>query len=216
MLELNKIHLKDSTELIKSIPDKYFDLLLTDPPYGIDYMGQISKKGAIGAYGWANIDTSKQWDKKSPDEEMFKEFLRVSKQQIIWGGNYFADKLPPSQGWLVWNKGQRNFSLADGELAWTSFDNALRIFDYSRAKFQSTGERIHPTQKPEALFEWCLRIKKIQKGAKIFDPYSGSGTTAVVCEKLGFEYLCIEKDPDYHKGSLMRLEEAKRQLRFAI
>ena len=135
--------------------------------------------------------------------------LRVSKNQIIWGGNYFTDYLPPSQGWLVWNKGQRNFSLADGELAWTSFDKALRIFDYSRVQALKDG-KIHPTQKPLSLMEWCIE-KRTNDGDIVLDCFSGSGTTAVACHNLKRRFICIEKDPEYCQASCERLEQAQRQ-----
>lgn len=144
--------------------------------------------------------------------EQVNEIIRISKNQILWGGNYFANLLPNRQCWLVWNKGQRNFSLADGELAWTSFDKALRIFDYARAKQLNAEIREHPTQKPLKLFEWC--IKNFSKeNDLILDCFSGSGTTAVACHNLKRNFICIEKDYDYWKASVERLENAKAQLK---
>lgn len=155
---INKIINADCLDILKQLPDKCVDLVLTDPPYGIDYGGQLIKgeeyKTQTNKHGWRNFGNG-DWDKERPSAEIFREMLRVSKNQIIWGGNYFADLLPASQGWFVWNKMQRNFSLADGELAWTSFDKALRIFDYSRGQ-ANQDEKIHPTQKPLKLIEWCL------------------------------------------------------------
>lgn len=148
---------------------------------------------------------------RTPDKKDFEEMIRVSKNQIIWGGNYFADLLPASQGWLVWNKGQRDFSLADGELAWTSYDKALRIFDYSRAQALRDG-KIHPTQKPVALFEWILNLRT-KENDLILDCYSGSGTTAVACHNLRRNFICIEKDSDYYKSSVERLETIQAQMR---
>lgn len=154
----NRIICADCLDILKQLPDKCVDLVLTDPPYGIDYGGQLIKgeeyKTQTNKHGWRNFGNG-EWDKERPSAEIFREMLRVSKNQIIWGGNYFADLLPASQGWFVWNKMQRNFSLADGELAWTSFDKALRIFDYSRGQ-ANQDEKIHPTQKPLKLIEWCL------------------------------------------------------------
>ena len=196
---------------LKCVPDNYFDLLLTDPPYGIDIIGQRIKKDPDGRYGYRQFK-HKTWDNKRPDAEAFNEMLRVSKNQIIWGGNYFADLLPASQGWLVWNKGQRDFSLADGELAWTSFDKALRIFDFSRAQALKDG-KIHPTQKPLALMEYCLNLRAKQ-GDLILDCYSGSGTTAVACHNLGLDFIAVEIDDEYYKDSVARLEDAKRQMKF--
>lgn len=203
----------DCMDILRELPDKYVDLVLTDPPYGIDYGGQLIKgeefKFNTNKHGWRNFGNN-EWDKERPSEEIFKEILRVSKNQIIWGGNYFADLLPASQGWLVWNKGQRDFSLADGELAWTSFDRALRMFDYSRAKALQDG-KIHPTQKPLQLMQWCLE-KGSKEGDLIADFFSGSGTTAVACHNMKRRFICIEKDAEYWQASVKRLEEHQRQL----
>lgn len=207
----NRIINADFRDVLKQLPDKCFDLLLTDPPYGIDIIGQRAKKDPDGRYGYRQFKY-KKWDNERPTLEDFAEMIRVSKNQVIWGGNYFADLLPASQGWLVWNKGQRDFSLADGELAWTSFDKALRIFDYSRAQALKDG-KIHPTQKPVALFEWVLKLRA-KKGDLILDCYSGSGTTAVACYNRGLDFVCIEREVDYFKSSSARYEEAKRQMKF--
>lgn len=208
----NKILNADCLDILKQLPDKCIDLVLTDPPYGIDYGGQLIKgeefKFNTNKHGWRNFGNN-EWDKERPSEEIFKEILRVSKNQIIWGGNYFADLLPASQGWLVWNKGQRDFSLADGELAWTSFDRALRMFDYSRAKALQDG-KIHPTQKPLQLMQWCLE-KGSKEGDLVLDCFSGSGTTAIACHNLKRRFVCIEKDFDYWKASCKRLEDHQRQ-----
>lgn len=209
---VDKIINADCLCILKQLPDKCIDLVLTGPPYGIDYGGQLKGKGdcngGIDKNGWRGWNAP-EWDKERPSEEIFKEILRVSKNQIIWGGNYFADLLPASQGWLVWNKGQRDFSLADGELAWTSFDRALRIFDYSRAKALQDG-KIHPTQKPLQLMQWCLE-KGSKEGDLVADFFSGSGTTAVACYNTKRKFICVEKDFDYWKASCKRLEDSQRQ-----
>lgn len=208
----NKILNMDCIDFLKQCPDKIFDLVLTDPPYGIDYGGQLIKgeeyKTQTNKHGWRNFGNG-EWDKERPSAEIFREMLRVSKNQIIWGGNYFADLLPASQGWFVWNKMQRNFSLADGELAWTSFDKALRIFDYSRGQ-ANQDEKIHPTQKPLKLIEWCLARGGVENDL-VLDCFSGSGTTAVACHNLHRRFICIEKDPEYYRASCERLEQAQRQ-----
>lgn len=211
----NKIINDDCMNILKQLPDKCVDLVLTDPPYGIDYCGQLVKgedfKFVTNKNGWRNFG-KKEWDNERPSFEVFKEILRVSKNQIIWGGNYFADFLPSSQGWLVWNKGQRNFSLADGELAYTSFDKALRIFDYARANQQNEEKREHPTQKPVKLFEWCL-TKYSKENDLVLDCFSGSGTTAIACSELNRRFICIEKDKEYWKKSVERLENYNKQLK---
>lgn len=209
---INKIINADCLDILKKLPDNCVDLLLTDPPYGIDYGGQLIKgeeyKTQTNKHGWRNFGNG-EWDKERPSAEIFREMLRVSKNQIIWGRNYFADLLPASQGWFVWNKMQRNFSLADGELAWTSFDKALRIFDYSRGQ-ANQDEKIHPTQKPLKLIEWCL-VRGGVENDLVLDCFSGSGTTAVACHNLKRRFICIEKDPDYWRSSCERLEQAQRQ-----
>lgn len=207
----NRIINADFRDILKQLPDKCFDLLLTDPPYAIDITRQLVKKDPYHKHGYRSWEI-KEWDNIRPTREDFAEMIRISKNQVIWGGNYFADLLPASQGWLVWNKGQRDFSLADGELAWTSFDKALRIFDYSRASALKDG-KIHPTQKPVALFEWVLNLRA-KKGDLILDCYSGSATTAVACHNMGLDFVCIERDPDYFKASSERYKEAKRQTKF--
>ena len=209
---LDKIIHDDCINILKQLPDKCIDLVLTDPPYGIDYGGQLKGKGdgngGIDKNGWRSWDAP-EWDKERPSKELFDEIIRVSKNQVIWGGNYFADLLPASQGWFVWNKMQRNFSLADAELAWTSFDRATRIFDYSRAQALQDGKQ-HPAQKPLRLMEWCLE-KSSKEGEIVLDCFSGSGTTAVACHNFKRHFICIEKDKRYYEESVKRLEQAQRQ-----
>lgn len=205
---INKIINADCLDILKQLPDKCVDLVLTDPPYGINIVQQILKKDPFKKHGY-NAWEDKDWDRFIVNKEYFNEIIRVSKNQIIWGGNYFADLLPKSQCWFVWNKMQRNFSLADGELAWTSFDKALRIFDYSRGQALQDG-KIHPTQKPLKLIEWCL-LKGSKENDLVLDCFSGSGTTAVACHNLKRRFICIEKDPDYWRSSCERLEQAQRQ-----
>lgn len=200
----NKIITAPAELFLKFLPDKCIDLALIDPPYGINVQQQIAKK--LGGkrlserkYYWKMYDAATaNWDNERPSAELFKEIMRVSKKQIIWGGNYFADLLPPSQGWLVWNKGQHGFSLADGELAWTNTDKALRIFDYGRSQFSADekNERIHLTQKPIKLFKWCIEQAKLKQGAIVLDVFAGSCTTARACIEMGLDYICVDKDPD--------------------
>lgn len=181
------------------------DLLLTDPPYGIDYgnAGGVSSK-----HGWASRRGAAQWDAARPAAAVFEVMLAASKEQIIWGGNYFADLFPPTMRWLAWDKGQRDFSLADMELAWTSQQAAARVFTYARGKAVHDG-KVHPTQKPVALMEWCIGFAPSAK--TILDPFMGSGTTLVACAKLGRKGIGIELDPDYFDIACKRVEEAYRQ-----
>jgi DNA modification methylase len=181
------------------------DAVVTDPPYGIDY----GNAGGFSAdHGWASRKGAAEWDKERPAPEVFASILGLSKEQIIWGGNYFADLLPPSMRWLAWDKGQRDFSLADMELAWTSQQKAVRVFTYPRGKAVQDGKQ-HPTQKPVAVMEWCLGF--LPDAQTILDPFMGSGTTGVACQKLGRAFIGIELDPEYFAIACKRVDEAMRQ-----
>ena len=202
MLDLNKIYCGDCLDLMREMPDKSVDLVLTDPPYGIKADNVVEGRIKREHNGWKDYGVS-DWDEYPPTKEYFDNILRISNEQIIFGGNYF--ELPPSPGWIVWDKWQRGFSLADGELAWTSFNKALRIFSYSRASALKDG-KVHPTQKPLKLMEWCLQ-KYSEPGMTVLDPFMGSGTTCVACKKLGRNFIGIEKEPAYVEIALKRLEK---------
>ena len=197
MLEFNKIYLGDCLEVMRNIPDKSIDLVLTDPPYGIG----ISKNPV------RQMHAKKQWDNDIPNEEYFNEIFRISKNQIIWGGNYF--NLPSSQGFIIWDKKQpENFSLAMCEYAYSSFQKPAKI--YRRSVLEERG-KVHPTQKPVALFKWILD-KYSEEGQTILDPFAGSGTTAIACHDLKRNFICIEKEPEYHAIATKRYNEAKAQM----
>ena len=182
-----------------------FDAVVTDPPYGIDY----GRAGGFSAtHGWGQWRENVAWDQERPSREVFDLILSCSKEQIIWGGNYFADLLPPTMRWLSWDKGQRDFSLADFELAWTSQHKAARAFEYARGKAVRDG-KVHPTQKPIALMEWCLGF--LPDAVTVLDPFAGSGTTAVACQRMGRQCTAIERDPDYFEAMCRRVDEAARQ-----
>ena len=188
-----------------------FDAVVTDPPYGIDY-GRLMKGKGDGSGGldknrWKDYGAF-DWDQTRPTAAAFGAILQASGTQIIWGGNYFADLLPPKMGWLVWDKMQRDFSLADFELAWTSRDVAGRALSYSRPQALRDG-RHHPTQKPVALMEWCLGF--LPDAKTILDPFMGSGTTLVACQRMGRHGTGIELDPDYFDIACRRVDEAARQ-----
>ena len=183
------------------------DACVTDPPYGIDY-GRAG--GFSASHGWGKWREQVEWDQSRPSAEVFNLILRGSREQIIWGGNYFADVLPPSMRWLAWDKGQRDFSLADIELAWTSQQKAARVFDYGRGKAVRDGKQ-HPTQKPVQLMQWCLGF--LPNAQTILDPFMGSGTTGVACVNLGRKFVGIELDPGYFDIAVRRIEEAYKQPR---
>lgn len=177
------------------------DAVVTDPPYGIG-----AGKSKVG-YGWKLYPDS-EWDAARPTALAFELMLGASKDQIIWGGNYFADLLPPRMRWLVWDKGQRDFSLADCEFAWTSQQKAARIFNYGRGAAVRDGKQ-HPTQKPVALMEWCLGF--LPNAETILDPFAGSGTTGVACAKTGRKFIGLELDEGYFDIACRRIREAYAQ-----
>lgn len=179
--------------------------VVTDPPYGIDY----GKQGSFSAsHGWGPWRENVTWDAERPPREIFDAMRACSKHQIIWGGNYFTDYLPPTMQWLVWDKGQRNFSLADGEFAWSSQQKAARIFTYARSKAKQDGKE-HPTQKPIALMEWCLGF--VKDAHTILDPFMGSGTTGVACVKAGRSFIGIERESSYFDIACRRIDKAYQQ-----
>jgi len=200
---------EDNMSLMARHEDNYFDLAIVDPPYGINFAQ--SKSGS----GWV-FRESKEWDSKIPEPEYYEELFRVSKNQIIWGANYMVHYLPPSMGWIFWDKGQRNFSLADGELAFTSFNRALRVFQMARgahlAEDNKTGGKIHPTQKPVKLYEWIL-MNYAKEGDKILDTHLGSGSIAIACHNLKFSLTACELDTDYYNSAIKRLKRHQAQIR---
>lgn len=207
MIQMNQFLNCDCEEFMATVPDKFFELAIVDPPYGIN----IIKIWGSEKFGYKQYE-KKEWDNSIPDKKYFDELNRISINQIIWGGNYFTEFLKASQCWIIWDKGQREFTLADGEMAWASFKNSMRIFDYSRAKaFQtSKNEKIHPTQKPVALYRWLL-LNYAKKGDKIFDSHVGSASSLIACHLEGFEFVGCELDPDYYREAKKRLEEYQKQ-----
>ena len=202
---------EDNMLMMARYPDNYFDLALVDPPYGIGAdKAQNSGGEKFGYKKYKNTD----WDSKTPSNEYFNELKRVSKNQVIWGGNYMTEYLKPSMGWILWDKGQREFSLADGELAWTSFNKALRIFGMPRgaalADANKTGGKIHPTQKPVKLYEWLL-TNYAKKGDKIVDTHRGSASLDIACHNLGFDLVTCELDTDYFNDGNKRLKQHQQQ-----
>lgn len=216
--ELNRIINDDCLNVMKQIPDKYFDLCLTDPPYGINIekmnFTNSTKGGVCKRNDYSNCFTD---DKVSKD--VFDEIIRVSKNQIFFGGNYYSEYLHSTQGWIVWNKkgdGRYSNDFADGELAWTSLNKPLKIYHYLwtgmiQQNMKNKEKRIHPTQKPVDLFGMILRDYS-KEGDKIFDPFSGSGTTAIACHRGKRQFLCVEKDEVYFQKSVERLEEERKQM----
>jgi len=216
LIELNKIVLADCTDIMKDIPDKFFELAIVDPEYGIgasDYKRGGTQHGNSKAI--CKTYASKNWDNKIPEKKYFDEIIRISKNQIIWGGNYFIDYLYNTSCFIVWDKDNSDNNYADCELAWTSFNSAVRKFKYKwhgmlQENMKQKDIRIHPTQKPVALYRWLLQnYAKI--GDKIIDTHSGSGSLACACHLEKFDFLAIEKDEDYYKSSVERLDTLRSQ-----
>jgi DNA modification methylase len=189
---------------MKQLPDGCVDAVITDPPYGI---GRDGQKQTTGGHGGRKAYEFKGWDAERPSPDVFAEILRVGKESIIWGGNYFADLLPPTGKWFVWDKGQR-INQSDGELAWTSLDGALRILTVNRVELMLDGAE-HPTQKPVSLMSWCL--KQFPFADTILDPFSGSGTTLVSAKKIGRHFLGFEISPEYCEIARKRIAVIEAQ-----
>lgn len=212
---INKVFNEDCLETMKRMPDKSVDLVLTDPPYGIGMDGKVGINGA----GKAKEYQSKNWDKSTPSKEIFDEIIRVSKNQIIFGANHFIDKIPyPSSCWLFWDKDNKESFFADGELAWTSFKTAVRVYKFRwhgmlQQDMANKEERHHPTQKPVELFKMILRDYAVKNDYKtIYDPFMGSGTTAIACKSLGLNYIGSELDKDYFEIIQKRLQSVQGSL----
>jgi site-specific DNA-methyltransferase (adenine-specific) len=192
--------------MMAQYPNKYFDLAIVDPPYG---MHRDIEHGT-GGYAKRIIARGKKWDDR-PNESYFVELFRVSDKQIIWGGNYF--NLPVKRGWICWYKGDevkgRDFS--EFELAWTSFDRTAR--HYTEKPFIRNGQRIHPTQKPVKLYKWILQ-NYAKPGWKILDTHGGSFSIAIACEELGFDLTACEIDRDYYNAGMKRIREFQIQGQF--
>lgn len=205
MPNIELLHI-DCMEYMATLPDKCFDLAICDPPYGIGIMKQWGSE----KFNYRQYDI-KEWDNAIPHKEYFTELFRVSKNQIIWGGNYFTEYLPPSQGWLVWDKGQRDFSMADGEMAWTSFDKGLRLKTIHRAsKFGQDIVKIHIAQKPVKLYKWILNIRAVP-GDRILDTHLGSASSAIAAHQMGFDFVGCEIDKDYYDAAFKRYNNAIKQ-----
>lgn len=200
---MNIVHHQDCLEAMRGMPDKAFDLAICDPPYGdgCDISDANSSRHRANGFSqqW-RTNTHNIWN-VAPSGQYFTELARVSVNQIIWGGNYFTQFLPPSSGWIVWDKCNQGFSFADGEIAWSSFSRALRIYRYTRGY---TG-RIHPTQKPAALYKWLLQ-NYAKPGDKILDTHLGSGSSRIAAYDLGFDFTGYETDPDYFQAQQERFE----------
>ncbi len=208
MTDIELIH-GDSLQALKGYGDNHFDVAIVDPPYG-DNCNLKGGSSHSGKNGWSGkLAKTDKWNIE-PNKEYFKELFRVSKNQIIWGANHFISKMPYSSScWLIWDKGQRNFSLADGEMAWTSFKKAMRIFTYSRAKALQEG-KIHPTQKPIQLYKWMLD-NYTSEGDLILDTHLGSGSIAIACHQMKRKLIGYEIDAEYYEKACKRFKQQTAQ-----
>jgi site-specific DNA-methyltransferase (adenine-specific) len=194
----------DCMELLKATPDKFYELAIVDPPYGINVNHNMGRRRGNKASEYKPA----VWDSSAPEKSYFDEIIRVSKNQIVWGANHFIDCLPyPSSCWVVWDKlFSQDVSFASAELAWTSFTSVTKKFTHSPAD----QFRIHPTQKPIKLYEWLL-TNYAKQGDKILDTHGGSMSSVIACLNHGFEITCCELDTDYFEASIKRIEQASKQ-----
>jgi site-specific DNA-methyltransferase (adenine-specific) len=204
-----ELHNIDCMAYMATLPDKAFDLAIVDPPYGIDAANMTMGKGSANDLG---IHKSKDWDKFIPPQKYFYELKRVSKNQIIWGGNYFLDYLGNTRCILVWDKLDYNSDFAAFEMAWTSFNKNAKIFQRARSAQGDSIGKIHPTQKPVKLYEWLLS-NYAEKGQTILDTHLGSGSIAIACNNLDFDLVGCELDEDYYKAACDRVNQATAQIR---
>ena len=202
-----ELHNVDCFPFMKQCENKQFDLAIVDPPYGI---GAGSKKFINGTSKTVkDYYKDNDWDKERPSQEYFDELKRISKNQIVWGGNYFADLLGAFRCFIFWDKTIHGNSYADGEMAWTSFDGVARYYRRNIAQVTSEG-RIHPTQKPETLYEYILTTFA-EPNQKIFDSHLGSGSIAIACDKLGFDLTACEIDKQYFDKANKKIDQHRRQ-----
>ena len=198
------IYNEDCMNLMKRYEDNFFDLAIVDPPYGIDV-----NKMSLGDGAKKQKRHKEYKDNSIPSKQYFEEFFRVSKNQIIWGGNYFLDYLSKTKCFLIWDKIQQ-FSGADFEMAWTSFDKVSKAFRLSRVEAYAKGT-IHPTQKPVKLYEWLL-MNYAKEGDKILDTHLGSGSIAIACHNLKFELTGSELDEEYFDSFVKRYKQHTAQI----
>jgi site-specific DNA-methyltransferase (adenine-specific) len=204
------VHLMDCIEGMKQYPDKWFDLAIVDPPYGIN-ADREHKEG----HGWVRRE-KKGWDKDSPNFDYWHELFRVSENQIIWGANHFLHKISEAKKnisspcWLIWDKGQREFSLADAELAWTSLNKSVRVFELSRGAHtnlkKQTGGGWHSTEKPVALYDWIFH-NYAKPDFKILDTHLGSQSSRIAAHKHGLDFTGFELDAEYFEKGNKRFDD---------
>ena len=226
---ISEVTNEDCMEGMARYPDKYFDLAIVDPPYGIDINKHRIKDKNIYNTGFNKYGSSisnkkdygdKDWDKNIPEINYFNELIRISKNQIIWGGNYFAFILPQSFGWIFWDKDTFGSDFADGEIAWTSFKKPVRKVFWRwngllQQDMKNKEERIHPTQKPVALYKWLLS-NYAKQGDKILDTHLGSGSSRIAAYEMGFDFTAFELDTEYFEAQEKRYKAHIAQLKLEL
>ena len=198
----------DCMNILPKYEDNYFDLAIVDPPYGLG--DKLKQGGNTGVVTFKDLYNG--FDDAIPDKKYFDELFRVSKNQIIWGGNYFLDYLGCTRCVLIWDKKDYNSDFADGELAWTSFNKNLKIFKRARSRNNDNKNKIHPTQKPVALYEWIL-MNYAKEGDTILDTHLGSGSIAIACHNLSYDLTACEIDREYYNDATKRIEQHTSQKR---
>ena len=206
----SEVYLEDCVTALKRYADNHFDLAIVDPPYGIDIANKLSNHSTVK-------HTAKDWDKYTPTQEYWDELFRVSKNQIVWGGNYFMSKIQKDSAcWIFWDKNNGDSTFADGELAWTSFNSPVRLAKIhwcgSAAKHETGQNKIHPTQKPIKLYDWIL-MKYAKPNDLILDTHLGSGSSRIAAYKGGFNFVGFEIDAEYYDKQEKRFNDFKSQLR---
>ncbi len=212
----SEVYLEDCVKALKRFNDNHFDLAIVDPPYGIgmDSTHFVTKSSNASAKNYGKKD----WDKEAPSDIYFNELIRVSKNQIVWGANHFIERINKNSScWLVWDKNNGESVHADCELAWTSFRTAVKYIKYTwhgmrQQNMKQKEERIHPTQKPVALYEWLLK-NYAKEGDKILDTHLGSGSSRIAAYKGGFNFIGFEIDQEYYDKQEKRFNDFKSQLR---
>ena len=211
-MDIKKIYNEDCLNAMKEMQDNQFDLAIVDPPYGIKRDGQ-QESFTKNRKHKRKHHKQKQWDSAKPNQKYFNELKRVSKNQIIWGANYFVKFLSEgTMGWVFWYKGQEGLSMSDGEIAFTSFQKATRLVNINRGFIAKNGGSIHPTQKPVKLYEWLL-MNYAKEGDKILDTHLGSGSIAIACHNLGFDLTGYELDKEYFDSAVKRINNHQSQIR---
>jgi len=206
---------EDCMAVMQRYADKHFDLAVVDPPYGIGVDGAIHIRKPDRPSTWDMVEKyeRKEWDNEIPKAEYWEQLFRVSKNQIVWGGNYFTQYLHPSKCWIFWDKQfDKTFNFSHGELAWTSFNKQLlKVTKSSKAETNGGKDRIHPTQKPVYIYDWIFKNYATQ-GQTILDTHLGSGSSRISADKTGLSFVGCELDKEYFQAQEKRFKDYKSQL----